>query len=349
MKDFDIDSLVRPNILALSPYSTARDECDKTLGIFLDANESPWPSGWNRYPDPHQKVLKSRISEVKGVPAANIFVGNGSDEAIDVLMRVFCEPGRDNIVAICPSYGMYTVAAQINNVEVREVDLDEEFGLRADAMLEACDSNTKLMLVCSPNNPSGNAFSTSELLGLAARFNGLLVVDEAYTDFSDEPSLRWEACTAPNIVVLQTLSKAWGMAALRLGLCFATERVIGLMSSVKYPYNINAAAQKLALEQLERDITGEVSEIRSERVRLAGILPEFGFVRRVYRSDANFILVKVDDPDGLYAHLLEDGIIVRNRNKVRGCAGCLRITVGLKAENEKLIESLERYEKGRIC
>lgn len=349
MKDFDIDSLVRPNILALSPYSTARDECDKTLGIFLDANESPWPSGWNRYPDPHQKVLKSRISEVKGVPAANIFVGNGSDEAIDVLMRVFCEPGRDNIVAICPSYGMYTVAAQINNVEVREVDLDEEFGLRADAMLEACDSNTKQMLVCSPNNPSGNAFSTSELLGLAARFNGLLVVDEAYTDFSDEPSLRWEACTAPNIVVLQTLSKAWGMAALRLGLCFATERVIGLMSSVKYPYNINAAAQKLALEQLERDITGEVSEIRSERVRLAGILPEFGFVRRVYRSDANFILVKVDDPDGLYAHLLEDGIIVRNRNKVRGCAGCLRITVGLKAENEKLIESLERYEKGRIC
>ena len=349
MKDFDIDSLVRPNILALSPYSTARDECDKTLGIFLDANESPWPSGWNRYPDPHQKVLKSRISEVKGVPAANIFVGNGSDEAIDVLMRVFCEPGRDNIVAICPSYGMYTVAAQINNVEVREVDLDEEFGLRADAMLEACDSNTKLMLVCSPNNPSGNAFSTSELLGLAARFNGLLVVDEAYTDFSDEPSLRWEACTAPNIVVLQTLSKAWGMAALRLGLCFATERVIGLMSSVKYPYNINAAAQKLALEQLERDITGEVSEIRSERVRLAGILPEFGFVRRVYRSDANFILVKVDDPDGLYAHLLEDGIIVRNRNKVRGCAGCLRITVGLKAENEKLIESLEKYEKGRIC
>ncbi len=348
MKDFDIDSLVRPNILALSPYSTARDECDKTLGIFLDANESPWPSGWNRYPDPHQKVLKSRISEVKGVPAANIFVGNGSDEAIDVLMRVFCEPGRDNIVAICPSYGMYTVAARINNVEVREVDLDEEFGLRPDAMLEACDSNTKLMLVCSPNNPSGNAFSTSELLALADRFNGLLVVDEAYTDFSDEPSLRSEACTAPNIVVLQTLSKAWGMAALRLGLCFASERVIGLMSSVKYPYNINAAAQKLALEQLERDITDEVSEIRSERVRLAGILPGFGFVRRVYRSDANFILVKVDDPDRLYAHLLEDGIIVRNRNKVRGCAGCLRITVGLTSENEKLIESLERYEKGRI-
>lgn len=349
MKNFDIDSLVRPNILALSPYSTARDECDKALGIFLDANESPWPSGWNRYPDPHQKVLKARLSEVKGVPSENIFVGNGSDEAIDVLMRVFCEPGRDNIVAICPSYGMYTVAARINNVEVREVDLDENFDLRADALIEACDSNTKLMLVCSPNNPSGNAYATSELLELADRFNGLLVVDEAYNDFCNERSLRFEVSASPDIVVLQTLSKAWGMAALRLGLCFAHERIINLMSGVKYPYNINAAAQQLALEQLKRDISGEISEIRSERERMEKLLPEYSFVRRVYPSDANFILIKVDDPDGLYGRLIEAGIIVRNRNKVRGCAGCLRITVGLKSENEKLIKSLNEYEKGRIC
>lgn len=348
MERNEIKALVRRNIIELEPYSTARDEYQGTLGTFLDANESPYPTGYNRYPDPHQKALKEKISRIKGVSASRIFVGNGSDEAIDVLMRVFCRPGKDNIVAISPSYGMYSVAADINDVEVRKVQLSEDFSLNVDDMLAACDGNTRLMFLCSPNNPSGNAFPVEQLVSLADNFKGMMVVDEAYVDFSSLPSLLGQLDRLPNLVVLQTLSKARGMAALRLGLAFADEYVIKLMSMVKYPYNINAAAQKLALDMLDEDISPKVEQIKAQREMLAGRLGSFGCVKKLYPSDANFILIKVDDPNRLYEHFLSRGIIVRNRNRVKGCEGCLRITVGTPDENVKLLEAVEAYEKGDI-
>lgn len=348
MERNEIGALVRPNIRDLEPYSTARDEYQGTLGTFLDANESPYPTGYNRYPDPHQKVLKAKISGIKGVDVKNIFIGNGSDEAIDVLMRVFCRPGVDNLVAIAPSYGMYSVAADINEVEVRKVQLGADFSLGVDDMLAACDANTKLMFLCSPNNPSGNAFSLEQLTALAGSFKGMVVVDEAYADFSSVPSLLGQLEKFPNLVVLQTLSKARGMAALRLGLAFADEYVIRLMSMVKYPYNINAAAQKLALDLLDEDISAKVAEIKSEREMISRRFASMDVVRKVYPSDANFILVKVDDPDGLYDFFLDRGIIVRNRNRVKGCEGCLRITVGTPEENVQMLKALEAYEEGYI-
>lgn len=348
MKSKDIEALVRPNIRALCPYSTARDEYQGAIGIFLDANESPYPTGYNRYPDPHQKALKARLSEIKGLPVENIFVGNGSDEAIDLVFRVFCNPGKDNVVAIAPSYGMYAVAAATNDIEVRPFMLGEDFSLDSDALLSACDSDTKAIFLCSPNNPSGNAFPASQLLDIVNRFRGMVVVDEAYVDFSSEPSLRGRVLESANLLVLQTLSKAWGMAGLRLGLAFADAYVIRLMSMVKYPYNINQLAQETVMKVLADPIDAKVAEIVSERGKVAEFMAGLSCVKRVYPSDANFILVKVDDADRMYAHLLSDGIIVRNRNKVAGCAGCLRITIGLPEENVKLKESLTAYEKGDI-
>lgn len=341
----DIERLVRSNIAALCPYSTARDEyAGGPLGIFLDANESPYENGWNRYPDPHQKALKARLSELKGIPAENIFLGNGSDEAIDLVFRVFCEPRVDNVVAISPSYGMYEVAAAMNDIELRKVSLGaDDFSLDVDALLASCDSHTKAMFVCSPNNPSGNAFPRETLLDLAGRFGGILVVDEAYVDFSPVASLLSEIERLPNLLVLQTLSKAWGMAGLRLGMAFAQKRIISLMSMVKYPYNINASAQQTVLSLLEKPIDAKVAEIKAQRTVLAQALERLSFVKKLYPSDANFILVKVDDPDGLYDFLIARGIIVRNRNRVKGCEGCLRMTVGTPEENEKLISSLKQY------
>ena len=344
MKRVTIESLVRANIAALSPYSTARDEYQGELGVFLDANESPYENGYNRYPDPHQKSLKARLSEVKGVEAKNIFVGNGSDEAIDLMFRVFCEPAQDNAVAIAPSYGMYKVSAAINNVEMREVQLGEDFSLPVDALLEACDQNTKLMFICSPNNPTGNSFPRKDILRLAEEFEGMLIVDEAYIDFAEAESLKSEIEQYPNIVVLQTMSKAWAMAGLRLGLALADSRVVEIMSQVKYPYNINKAALQIVEQLLEESIDDKVAEIVEQRGVVAEELAAMPFVSKVYPSDANFVLVKVDDADAIYEHLIADGIIVRNRNRVRGCEGCLRITIGTKQENEKLIKSLERYE-----
>ena len=344
MKRVTIESLVRANIAALSPYSTARDEYQGELGVFLDANESPYENGYNRYPDPHQKSLKTRLSEVKGVEAKNIFVGNGSDEAIDLMFRVFCEPAQDNAVAIAPSYGMYKVSAAINNVEMREVQLGEDFSLPVDALLEACDQNTKLMFICSPNNPTGNSFPRKDILRLAEEFEGMLIVDEAYIDFAEAESLKSEIEQYPNIVVLQTMSKAWAMAGLRLGLALADSRVVEIMSQVKYPYNINKAALQIVEQLLEESIDDKVAEIVEQRGVVAEELAAMPFVSKVYLSDANFVLVKVDDADAIYEHLIADGIIVRNRNRVRGCEGCLRITIGTKQENEKLIKSLERYE-----
>ncbi len=337
-------ALVRPNIQKLCPYSTARDEYKGALGVFLDANESPYPSGWNRYPDPRQTALREKLAPIKGVAPENIFFGNGSDEAIDLIFRIFCVPGKDNVVAIAPSYGMYSVSADINDVEVREVPLNEDFSLPVDKLLAACDGNTKAIFLCSPNNPSGNAFPNEEVFRILSAFRGMVVVDEAYIDFCSVPSLLGSLGDYPNLVVFQTFSKARGLAGLRLGLAFSNPSVIRLMMMVKYPYNINASTQKLALDALDSPVEGQVAEIVAQRGRVAEELPKYPFVRKVYPSEANFILVKVDDADRLYGHLISDGIIVRNRNRVTGCAGCLRITIGLPEENDKLLKSLSDYE-----
>ena len=339
---------MRPNILNLEPYSTARDEYSiGGPGIFLDANESPYPNGLNRYPDPHQRKLKERIAAIKGLSPDCIFLGNGSDEAIDLVYRVFCTPGRDNVVAIAPSYGMYAVAAATNDIEMRKVQLGEGWTLPSEKLLAAADARTKAIFICSPNNPTGNAFPVEELLGIVTAFEGIVVVDEAYIDFSGIPSLIGHLGDCPNLIILQTFSKAWGMAGIRLGMAFASRRIIELMSMVKYPYNINCLTQNEVLRHLE---TGEpdVSGIISEREMLAQALPEKPFVLKVWPSDANFLLAEVTDANGLYAHLISDGIIVRNRSGVKGCEGCLRFTVGTKEENKKLLESLERYEKSNI-
>ena len=345
MKAEEIEALVRPNIRQLCPYSTARDEFSGHLGVFLDANESPYPTGWNRYPDPRQKELKARIAPIKGVDPANIFLGNGSDEAIDLVFRVFCTPGVDNVVAISPSYGMYEVAADINDVALRHVQLREDFSLPVEDLLAACDAHTKAIFLCSPNNPSGNAIPNGTVFDILDRFHGIVVVDEAYIDFCSVPSLLPTLGSYPNLIVLQTFSKARGMAALRLGMAFSQPYVIRLMSMVKYPYNINESTQRLALEALEKPIDREVAEIIAQRIRLSHKFLRFTCIRRIYPSEANFLLVKVDDANALYAHLIADGIIVRHRTKVPGCKDCLRITVGLPQENDRLLESLERYEK----
>lgn len=335
---FRLESLVRPNILSLAPYSTARDDYQGSLGIFLDANENPYDNNYNRYPDPRQKELKARISEIKGIPAANLFLGNGSDEAIDLVYRIFCEPGKDNVVSISPSYGMYKVAAATNDIEFRAVELNEDFSLNRKALLDACDASTKAIFICSPNNPSGNAFSTDEILSVAREFHGILVVDEAYIDFSDKGSV---VLKKPNIIVLQTLSKAWGLAGLRLGLAIADEKIIRLMSMVKYPYNINITAQKTAMEMLRSPIDAKVAELVSERCKLEETLPHIPVVKKIWPSDANFILAKFDDPDAIYDKLIEAGIIVRNRSTQPLCSGCLRITIGTPEENLKLVETLK--------
>ena len=344
-----IEKWVRPNIRSLSPYSTARDEAKGNPDVFLDANESPYEGiGYNRYPDPRQKALKARVSALKGLPVENIFLGNGSDEAIDLMFRIFCTPGKDNAVAIVPSYGMYAVAADINDVPVRGIPLGPDFSLPVSQLLAAADANTKLLFLCSPNNPSGNAFPTEELLSLVEQFPGVVVLDEAYADFSSRGSLRSKVLEYPNLVVLQTFSKAYGMAGLRLGMAFADAYVIELMNRVKYPYNISQATQELAMKALEEPRDREVEEIVAQRKRLEAALPSFPFVQRVFPSDANFLLARVEDADGLYDHLLKDGIIVRNRSRVPGCAGCLRLTIGTPEENDRLLQSFATYEKSHL-
>ncbi len=335
-------NLVRENIAQLAPYSTARDEYSGPVGIFLDANESPYPTGWNRYPDPHQKVLKEKISAIKGVPVQSIFLGNGSDEAIDLVFRVFCTPGRDNVVAIAPSYGMYSVAAAINDISLHTVLLGKDFSLPVEALAAATDSRSKVLFLCSPNNPSGNAFPQEQLIEVIRRFPGMVVVDEAYADFSTKGSLLPRLAELPNLIVLQTFSKAYGLAGLRLGLAYAHPYVIRLMSQVKYPYNINQSTQLLAMKALETPIEPYVREILAQRERLVEELPKLPCVRKVWPSDANFLLVEFSDANATYAHLLADGIIVRNRSRVPLCAGCLRLTVGLPEENDRLLASLQR-------
>ena len=344
-----LEQWVRPNIRSLSPYSTARDEAQGTPDVILDANESPYPSlGYNRYPDPRQKLLKAKVSALKGLPVENIFLGNGSDEAIDLMFRIFCTPGKDNAVAIVPSYGMYTVAADINDVEVRGVPLGPDFSLPVEALLKAADERTKLLFLCSPNNPSGNAFPQEQILELVQKFPGMVVLDEAYADFSAKGSLRAEVLKCPNLVVLKTFSKAYGMAGLRLGMAFADAYVIDLMNRVKYPYNISQATQQIVLDALEQPRDREIAEIVAQRERLSAALPQHPCILKLWPSDANFLLVQVPDADGLYAHLLQDGIIVRNRSRVPGCAGCLRLTIGTPEENDRLLQSLDTYEKSHL-
>lgn len=344
----DINRLVRECIAQLTPYSTARDEYQGELGIFLDANESPYENGYNRYPDPHQKALKAQIAALKGVGAENIFIGNGSDEAIDVLMRVFCEPRVDNVVAIAPSYGMYKVAAAINDVEMREVQLGEEFSLPVEALLAAADEHTKVMFLCSPNNPTGNSFPREQIMRLVEQFDGVVVVDEAYIDFAEAESLKSEINENPNLVVLQTMSKAWAMAGLRVGLALASERVVELMSEVKYPYNINVATMAIVEELLRQPIGDKVAEIKSQRARVVEALSQSKVIRKIYPSDANFLLVEVVDADAMYNFLIAQGVIVRNRNRVKGCEGCLRLTIGTPEENEALLKSISEYEKSVV-
>lgn len=307
------------------------------IGAFLDANENPINNGYNRYPDPRQTELKGIISRVKGVPVRNIFIGNGSDEAIDLCFRVFCRPGVDNAVSIVPTYGMYKVAADINDVAVREVALGENFSLPVEGLLGACDENTKLMFVCSPNNPTGNAFPIDQIQTLAEKFDGMLVVDEAYIDFSSKGSMLPYIKEYPNLIVLQTLSKAYGLAALRLGLAFGDERTMDMFANVKYPYNISLAAMEKAMSLLKRDVVAEVDCVKAEKERLQAALSGLPRVRKVWPSDANFLLVEVDDARGLYSELIDRQVIVRDRSKVPGCAGCLRITVGTKEENDKVL------------
>lgn len=342
MKIEDVLKLVRPNILGLEAYSTARDDCGSSRPeIFLDANENPYNNGINRYPDPHQKALKSRISEIKGIAAGSLFLGNGSDEAIDLVYRVFCEPGKSNTVSIAPSYGMYEVAAAMNDVEFRKVRLRPDFSMDTEAMLAATDSKTRLMFICSPNNPTGNSFPAEQIEELLERFGGVVVLDEAYIDFSVRPSLASLVKRYPNLIVLQTLSKAWGMAGLRIGLAVADPVVISLMSKVKYPYNINVVAQKMALMKLDEAAKDKaVAEIVGQRFRLEKELRKCPEVKGIYSSDANFLLVRFDNPDEVYGRLLAGGVIVRNRSKVPGCEGCLRITVGTPAENDRLLRLL---------
>lgn len=338
----DVLKLVRPNILGLEAYSTARDDCGSNQPeIFLDANENPYNNGINRYPDPHQKALKAKVAEIKGISADSLFIGNGSDEAIDLVYRVFCVPGASNAVSIAPSYGMYEVAAAMNDIEFRKVQLRPDFSMDTEAMLSAADSKTRLMFICSPNNPTGNSFPVEQIEDILERFGGVVVLDEAYIDFSVRPSLTSLVKRYPNLIVLQTLSKAWGMAGLRIGLAIADPAVIALMSKVKYPYNINVMAQKMALMKLDEAAKDKaVAEIVGQRFRLEKELAKCPEVKGIYSSDANFLLVRFENPDEVYERLLAGGVIVRNRSKVSGCEGCLRITVGTPVENDRLLRLL---------
>ena len=338
-----LSELTRPNIWDLEPYSSARDEYGGGgAQVFLDANENPYNNPYNRYPDPLQKELKARIAQIKGVDADNIFLGNGSDEAIDLAYRCFTRPGVDNVVAIEPTYGMYKVCADINDVEYRPVLLDADFQIKADALLDACDSNTKLIWICSPNNPTANNIRRDEIIDTIRRFSGIVIVDEAYSDFSSERPLRLDLAEYPNLIVLNTFSKAWGCAAIRLGMAFAGKAVIDIFNKVKYPYNVNALTQRAALEALKDPYAVDkwVKTILLERGRMVEAFNLLPCCLKIYPSDANFLLVKFTDAQAVYDYLKDSGIIVRNRTRVTLCGDCLRITIGSKSENNALLSAL---------
>ncbi|OAV76210.1 Histidinol-phosphate aminotransferase [Bacteroidales bacterium Barb7] len=339
---FNINDLIRSSIRAMKPYSSARNEFHGEASIFLDANENPWNPPYNRYPDPLQRELKGRISELKDIAPEHIFIGNGSDEAIDLVIRAFCEPGIDNIVTITPSYGMYEVAAEMNNVKCVKVELDPGFKLNADAILNTVDEHTKAVYLCSPNNPSGNVLNREEIYRILKYFRGLVVVDEAYIDFATSPSLLEGLVSFPNLIVFQTLSKAWGAAAIRLGMAFASSEIIAVLNKIKYPYNVSRLTQEYALKVLSNveEMQRQLKLIRSERERVADALSRPPLSYKVYPSDSNFILTEVGDANKLYAKLVKQGIVVRNRNSITLCQGCIRITIGTPEENDALLAAL---------
>ncbi|WP_374951737.1 histidinol-phosphate transaminase [Mucilaginibacter sp.] len=349
---YDINNLIRQNIKNLTPYSSARDEYTGEASVFLDANEnafgSPLNSAYNRYPDPMQYKVKMRLSEIKGVPARNIFVGNGSDEAIDILFRSFCNPGVDNVIICPPTYGMYQVSANINDIEARKVLLTEDYQLNLEGIAEAIDERTKLIFICSPNNPTGNSLNRDDIETLLANFSGIVVIDEAYINFSRQKTFIQELTEYANLVVMQTLSKAWGLAGLRVGMAFASEEIIEVMNKVKPPYNVNEASQQLALEALNnvQQVNAWIKETLEERDKLVLALKGLPFVADIYPSDANFILVKTTDAKRIYDFLVQHGIIIRDRSKVELCEGCLRITIGTPQENTILLSTLQQYNNG---
>ncbi len=340
----DINKLVRLNIQKLKPYSSARDEFEGEASVFLDANENPYPTENNRYPDPHQKLLKERISELKKVNKEQIFLGNGSDEVIDLLFRAFCEPGKDEVLIPQPTYGMYAVSASINDVKINSVSLTIDFDLDLETTLSAITPQTKIIFLCSPNNPSGNLLTSEKIISVIMDFNGLVVVDEAYLDFTNHPSLTESLTEYKNLVVLQTLSKAWGLAGLRLGICFASVEIISVLNKIKPPYNISSVTQSLALGKLQQvEIKNQqVKEIVGQRKIMEARLSESKIVEHVYPSDSNFLLVKVKNARNVYHDLLNKGIVLRDRSNVILCDDCLRITIGTPAENELLIDELKK-------
>lgn len=341
-----LKELTRENIWNLAPYSSARNEYSgRTASVFLDANENPYNQPYNRYPDPLQLELKRELSRVKAIPMENIFVGNGSDEAIDLPYRCFCRPGIDNVVAIEPTYGMYRVCADINDVEYRTVLLDNHFQVTADRLLEACDANTRLIWICSPNNPTGNSIDREEIVKVLQRFEGIVIVDEAYSDFSKVKPFRQELALYPNLIVLNTMSKAWGCAALRLGMAFASKEIVDLFNKVKYPYNVNLLAQQKALELLKDpfEVDKWVRLLLQERGRMIEAFRLLPICEGIYPTDANFFLARMTDAQSIYDYLVDRGIIVRNRTRVVLCQNCLRITIGTKTENNELLAALRAY------
>ncbi len=350
MKIEDVLGLVRPHLHKLAPYSSARDEFDQSVVeqskfVYLDANENPNETGRNRYPDPHQRELKVRVSAIKGIPPDQIFFGNGSDEAIDLVIRLFCDGMNDNILIPTPTYGMYKVSAEINNVKIKQVLLDEDFGLPSN-LLSSVDDHTRIIFLCSPNNPSGNLFDARLIRSALENFKGIVVVDEAYIDFTGQKGWIDEIRSHPNLIVLQTFSKAWGLAGLRLGMAFARPEIIALINKIKPPYNISSPSQQLALDALTREAEMHrwVEEIKSERLRLAGELSKLTTVRKVFPSDANFLLVRIDRAEQVYHDLIANQIVVRDRSQVKRCEDCLRLTIGTREENDRLLNALKELQ-----
>ena len=340
-----IQKLIRPTIKALKPYSSARDEFQGNSDdmVFLDANENPFENGVNRYPDPQQRSVKSLLSEIKNIPENNILLGNGSDEVLDLIFRAFCEPNQDNIITLPPTYGMYSVLANINAIEIKSVQLDEYFQPKVDEILEVSNDNSKLLFLCSPNNPTGNSFEAKSIEELIKKFQGIVVIDEAYIDFSNEDSWLSRLSEFPNLIVTQTLSKAYGMAGIRLGICYASSEIISVLNRIKPPYNVNELTQQRAIQQLKlNDLTKkQVEDILTERKNLINQLNTVSYISKIYPTDANFVLVEVDDATKRYNQLIEKGIVIRNRTTQPGCENCLRLTVGTTFENKKLIKVMK--------
>ncbi len=343
----DIQTLLRNNIRNIVPYSSARDEFTGSEGIFLDANENPYSNKYNRYPDPHQKLLKEKVAQIKQISTNEIFLGNGSDEAIDLIIRAFCNPGKDNVVIMPPTYGMYEVSAKINDVKVKKAPLTQDFKINTNTLLATIDSSTKLIFICTPNNPTGNSFDTFTIQKIIEKFKGIVVIDEAYIDFSNQEGFVHEIDEYPNLIVLQTLSKAWGLAGIRLGMAFANPAIIKVLDKIKPPYNVSQLTQETALKYIENGVVAknqQVEKILSERNKLQEALSSLPYVKQVYPSNANFLLIKTENANEIYQELIKSKIIIRNRTKLELCEGCLRITIGTPEENQALITALKDIE-----